>query len=75
MNKKVLNNATEKLALALLAKTNAEASKVSNRQFRLANDSYSMAYKSLNLNVQKEINLTAYDYKNAFYAACSVFAI
>lgn len=75
MNKRVLNNATEKLALALLAKTNAQVSKAQTRQFRLANDSYAMAYKSLNLNVQKEINLSAYDYNNAFYAACSVFAI
>lgn len=34
-----------------------------------------MAYKALNFHVQKEINLSPYDYNNAYYAACTVFAI
>lgn len=37
-----------------------------NKQFKLSNDTYAMAFKALNIKVVEEINLDKHDWNNAF---------
>jgi len=40
--------------------------KKADKQFKLTNDTYAMAYKALNYKVCEEINLDKHDWNNAF---------